>query len=236
MSDSETALRAKAEKILQETLRDHYQKARVADELETELAGELSDLSDYVSNADTRTFCILMTSYLEDALERVFCREWDISGRKGRDEYFGSNGPLSTFSQRIAIATALRWINRSVSTEAKILRKIRNELAHQHKVHFLSKPPLDDFLTAIKPREEMFAGIEGYTEALQKLDKEKRLRLRVFCASALIAGQAVSRARMFRQGLIPLQRDKGYEGLMEIEQKIISITVDHCFVAVGLKR
>lgn len=236
MSNSDAVLQARAEKILQETLRDQYQEVRAADDLEAELASELSDLSGYVSNADTRTFCILMTSYLEDTLERVFCREWGISGRKSRDEYFGSNGPLSTFSQRISVATALRWISNSISIEAKVLRKIRNELAHRHKVHFLSKPPLEDLMTAIKPREETFDSIEGYTEALRKLDREKRLRLRVFCASALIAGQVISRARMLRQGLFSLDREGGYDSLMEIEQRIISITVDHCFLVVGLKR
>lgn len=219
----------RAEEILEQTLREHYEEVRAADDFETELANELDELGDFVIGRDTRTYCILMASFLEDTLQRTFCRQWKVSSRKSRDDFFGSNGPLSTFSQRVLVATALGWLSEKPSGEARTLRKIRNELAHNHKVHILTEPPLHDLATSLAPRETTFVSLPGYEEALGGATLETRLRLRVFSSAALIAGQILFRAKMHRHGLGPLKRDSGYDALTGVEQRVIDVTVRHCF-------
>jgi len=221
---------------LEETLREHYAEVRGADDFETALADELSELSNFVVGSDTRTYCILMASFLEDTLHRTFCRHWRISGRKALDDFFGSNGPLSTFAQRVLVATAVGWLAAEPSTEARTLRKIRNELAHNHKVHFLAEPPLHDLVTSLASREALFVSLPGYEEALGRASFEVHLRLRVFCSAALIAGQILFRAKMLRHGLGSVRRDSGYSALTGIEQRVIDVTVRHCFATLGYEQ
>ena len=70
--------------------------------------------------------------------------------------------------------------------------------------------------------------------ALEKTDGETRLRLRVFCAAALIAGQMLSRARLIASGLGALSRKSGHQGPTEVEQGMVDISVRHCFDALGV--
>ena len=87
-------------------------------ELEAQLIGEARALGDYLKACDSRTYCILVVSFMEDALRRLYVSNWKITKREDHDRYFGGNGPLSTFAQRVLIAKGLNWLTEEGLAEA----------------------------------------------------------------------------------------------------------------------
>jgi hypothetical protein len=87
-----------------------------------------NDLVDVYNDESDRGAAILAGSFLENALG-LFLRS-KARDSKVADQLFGAMGPLSSFSQRIAVAYAFSFIPEWQYRDLELLRKIRNHFAH----------------------------------------------------------------------------------------------------------
>lgn len=229
----------RAQEILLGTLLDSFREQRAATGLESELLQEAEELRDFLIEQDTRTFCILAVSFMEDTLKRRFAEQWGITSAADENLYFGSNGPLSTFSQRLAVARGLGWLNGQELAQASILRKIRNHLAHNHKLHDIDRDPLLGLAESLRPIEKAWYndGMENYVAAYEGASKATILRMRIYCNSIFVVSAAITRSKLMAAHLPADMRDgTGYNSLTEVEQRFIDHAVQHCFRSLGIKR
>ncbi len=81
-----------------------------------------------------RGCAIFGAAILNDELENLLraCCRTDLPSVKNHiDPLFRTYAPLSTFSARIQVCFALKLIDRETRGELEILRKLRNEFAHE---------------------------------------------------------------------------------------------------------
>ncbi len=74
----------------------------------------------------------MFASYLEDrVLSLIKTRLHHLTSANEEDAIFGSNGPLSTFGNRLALSYHLGWVDKEQKSKLDAFRKIRNEFAHR---------------------------------------------------------------------------------------------------------
>ncbi len=215
---------------------ESYIKLRVANDLEAMIMDDAHDLAAFAAKSDTRTATILLVSFLEDALEKTFVDQWGLGTRKQMERYFGSSGPLSTFSQRALVARGMHWLTSAQVAELDILRRIRNTFAHNHRIHALSDAKLEGLVMSLPNREEIWCREEGaYKNAHDAADVETRYRLRVFCAGIFNISSILVNAKTQR-AQIPLgfRPASGWDGMLEVEQAMIDAAIRFCWTALGL--
>lgn len=90
---------------------------------------ELNSMLESLHEHDDRSMVLTMAAFAEDTLELLllaYLRE----ARQAKDLVNGFNAPLGTFSARIKAAFVLGLIHKDGYQTLEILRKIRNEFAH----------------------------------------------------------------------------------------------------------
>lgn len=229
--------RIAATKFIEEEMARRFKLAQSSFDLENSLRDEARQLSEYILQSDTRTSCILAASFLEDSIRRNFADKWSITP-KLEDQFFGSNGPLSTFHQRVTVAQGLGWVPKKPAADISTLRKIRNELAHNHRVHRLDEDPLRswaDSITAVE-RSWDIEGAVNYQRAYAAAPRELRLQMRVVACAFMCVSVLVARSNLIKFELSPSHRGgNGYEGLTQIEKDFIEIVAEYCFSALGIE-
>lgn len=228
--------RIAANKFIQAQIAHKYELARPNSELEHSLREEAKALSEYLLKADNRTACILAVSFLEDAIKRNFIDKWAITPNL-TDQFFGPNGPLSTIFQRVTVAQGLGWIPEKAIADMATLRKLRNQFAHNHRVHSFTEEPLLSWANELSPIEQIW-NVEGathYQKAYREASLELRLRTRVACCVFLGVSKLIARSNLIKFELEPSYRAGGFEGLTEIEKDFIDIIASHCFASLGIE-
>lgn len=92
------------------------------------------DLSDSINvfkqlRKETDTgIATIFSAYLDECLKMLF--DHQITSNKQTNDIFSFNGPLGTFSSRIDIALAFRFISKTSYDRLTNFRKIRNDFAH----------------------------------------------------------------------------------------------------------
>ncbi|MEG8030364.1 hypothetical protein QP179_01525 [Sphingomonas aurantiaca] len=230
--------RIAAAAFIEEMYDRRFANARTRTEFEISVRDEATSLSEYALKSDSRTCCILAVSFLEDVLKNNFIDKWKIEGRKSIDAYFGGNGPLSSFSQRILIANGLSWVPEEYIKDFDYLRKIRNEFAHNHRIHSLIAEPNLSYANNLRETERIWDTERAavYHGAYAEADQETRLRMRIFSCVMFVTGQVIARSKMIQHELPPEYREDGFFGLAEIEQDLIDVTVRHCFRSLNITR
>jgi mannitol operon repressor len=98
------------------------------------LTGFIDFLQDFNKETE-RGAALAAAAMIDDQLGRVI--EAFIVPNKGAQALLsGFNAPLGSFSARIAAAFALGLISEAEYRECELIRKVRNEFAHQIKVSF----------------------------------------------------------------------------------------------------
>lgn len=230
--------RLAAAALVKDIYDSRFASARVSEPFDRLLMDEATSLSSYILEADTRTCCILAVSFLEDVLKKNFIDKWDISSRKLHDAHFGSNGPLSTFSQRTLIADRLGWLPADGFRDFDFLRKIRNEFAHNHRIHLLTEEPVHSYASHLREVERIWDKEDArfYSAAYRDASLENRLRMRIFSCVLFAAAQIAARSKLIKHEVPPNYRQKGFFGLLQVEQDMIDLTARHCFAALGIER
>lgn len=212
-----------------------YADARKLSDFEKRIIAGAEALGEYARDCDTRTFCILVGSFMEDTLKANFIEQWEIKKAK-YPLFFGANGPLSSFSQRLTIAAGLNWLSPALQKDADLIRKIRNEMAHNHRVRSLTQEPLMSWANEITKFEITWVrNVDGrYAQAHDSADSETRLRVRVFSASLTILASAISNPRLISDSLPPGYREEGWKGLTDITKGLFDIIIGQAYMAFGI--
>jgi len=231
----DASLRARAVQILEESYREAYVMSRDVNSLEDGVSIEADSLTSFLSNCDSRTFCILVTSFLEDVLRRTLTEYWSLTSRDAKQDYFGSNGPLSTFSQRVLVCVGVGWLTEDEAKESTRLRKIRNEFAHNHQLHALTDPGLSKLVEGLRAYDKIWLELPEYRASYELLPAEAVLRIRVYCNAFNVARSVLARARRINMGIPPNFRSgDGFDHMTEIEQRLSNHMIRYSFSAVGL--
>lgn len=212
-----------------------YNKLTPASKFEASIMDEAHDLAEFCVNADDRTLCILVVSFLEDALKRVFAEQWKIISKKDFDRYFGGSGPLSTFSQRTLVAQGMQWLTPQDTSELDVLRRIRNSFAHNHHIHSIDDEMIRGSVETLQKREQVWCQREAYAKPYESAPTTKRLRLRVFCAGMFIISTCLAQAKLL-QAQLPLgfRPGKGWDMMLEVERGLTDAAIRHCWRSLGL--
>ncbi len=86
-------------------------------------------LSEFQKETD-RGAAVLGAAYVDQALEHLL-RKRLLGGKKLKDELLSTDKPLGSFSARIKVAFAVGALNKTAYHDLEIIRRIRNEFAHQ---------------------------------------------------------------------------------------------------------
>lgn len=215
---------------------DKYESIQSAGPFEIGIMDEAHELAEFTASSDTRTHGILVVSFLEDALRKNFAEAWGIEGKADFEKHFGSNGPIATFSQRTLIAKSLGWLSPAEAGELDVMRKIRNALAHNHRVHSLSERALLGLSSSLVKREETWCSTSpGYAEAFGAAPTETKLRMRLFCAGMFIISGALSRSKRLALSIpLDFRPSKAWDGMLEIERGLVDAAIRSCWRALGL--
>ncbi len=100
----------------------------------------------YHSETD-RGAAVLAGSYVENVLGKYLI--FQMEDKTLSDELFASNGPLSTFSQRIAISRAFGYISSNEASTLNYIRKIRNYFAHHPFDASFNESPVREWITQL---------------------------------------------------------------------------------------
>jgi hypothetical protein len=112
-------------------------------------------------NESDRGAAVLVGGFVENYLG-IYLRSFVVDSKVAND-LFQAVGPLSSFSQRIAVARAFGFISKKQYDDLTLIRKIRNHFAHHPLDASFSDPPiaqlatkLSELKTAIKsqPKDE----------------------------------------------------------------------------------
>ncbi len=88
-------------------------------------------------NESDRACALLGTSFLDEQLKGLL--ESFLIDDKKIKELFSGYGPLASFSSRINMAYALGFLSKTEFSDLELIRKIRNEFAHElHGLQFSS--------------------------------------------------------------------------------------------------
>ena len=105
-------------------------KKDFAKELESfDLTKLIADYADVTKYSD-RDAIIVLTSILEELIERILRKELCISNQKIDDKLFTFNGALGTFSNKTTMVYSLGKISKEAYDDIELLRNYRNECAH----------------------------------------------------------------------------------------------------------
>ena len=80
--------------------------------------------------ADDRSFCLLLSSMLENSLDRAIDAWFGDQSPELRKSLYLQEGPLGTFSRKIIVATALQIVGLTTQENFRIIRHVRNAFAH----------------------------------------------------------------------------------------------------------
>ena len=122
------------------------------------------------------------------------------------------------FSQRLNIASVLNWLPSSLQKDAGLIRKIRNEMARNHRVHSLNQEPLLSWVKDMGQVEKTWLNPSDgrYAKAYEAADIETRLRVGMFSQSLMILASAMTNLKLIENSLPPGYREEHWEGLTEL--------------------
>ena len=102
---------------------------------------------------DDRNIVIMGSSFLEMALEHLLLAFLPEDDKEVEKLFNSSNGALATFGNKISIAYSLGLMDKMVKDDLHLIRKIRNEFAHNLVVSFEDKK-IADWCKSLKWHKE----------------------------------------------------------------------------------
>jgi DNA-binding MltR family transcriptional regulator len=119
---------------------------------------------------------VLIFSFIENAIRELFAKELCPETPGGVKSLFEPFGPLSTTSARIKMLAALEWISPRTANNMDLIRKIRNNFAHD--------PPEDGFLN--EKIKSLIESMYPYEAPLLEPTLLKRLKLPLIDSNQLV--------------------------------------------------
>lgn len=109
---------------------------------------DLTDFAKFIkefADETDRAAAVLGAANLESILEKLLISYFlPFESEREKNEFFSSNGPLGTFSSRIRMVYRLKIIDADFYKALLLIKKIRNEFAHNISSLKLDRPPMSD--------------------------------------------------------------------------------------------
>jgi hypothetical protein len=163
-----------------------------------------------------RAISIVSYAYLDSRLRDLFegALNKEITG--GVESLLGPLRPLGTGSARIQVAAALFWISASTYKDFDILRKIRNEFAHNPGASSLNQERLAGLLSSLSRSEDAVLRAVEYPIEVLPLTPRQILFLRTVLVGQRLVCEMATAPRAQRLGLHPhTALRQGFERLPE---------------------
>jgi hypothetical protein len=94
----------------------------------------LAALENELFNTSDRVTAVMLGAHVETALERLLLsRMRNNLNPTNRDRLLGSNGVIGTFSAKIIIAYAMRFVGPITYSDLELIRELRNQFAHSRR-------------------------------------------------------------------------------------------------------
>lgn len=95
-----------------------------------------------------RGAAVLAGSYAENVLGKYLA--YKCTDKSKEEDLFGSNGPLSTFSQRILISESFGLISKNTAETLNYIRKVRNHFAHHPLDASFGSSPVREWIEVLR--------------------------------------------------------------------------------------
>ena len=109
-----------------------------------------SDFFRVLKTESDRGATILASIWIEYLLERKLRTLFTKGNSRNRQKLFDLNGPFSSFSNKILAAYTIGWIDSDVFRDTNLLRKIRNEFAHNINIMKFEDEKMKQFIREFK--------------------------------------------------------------------------------------
>jgi hypothetical protein len=134
------------------------------------------------SQADDRSFCLLLTAMLENELDRAIDCWLGTASEDVRKALYDHDGPLGNFSRKIALSAALEIVGPVSHENLRLIRHTRNAFAHA-KVPIRFDTPEVAAVCADLQRINLFEPPEDVDQAS---DLSARERFSVVCNETMV--------------------------------------------------
>jgi DNA-binding MltR family transcriptional regulator len=169
---------------LEQILREEMEKGAL--ELSHKVILDISIIRDSFDTAmleAPRSTAILIAALVDDELTNYMRRQLSAP-TKLVDRLFEQRGPFGTLSSKIDCAHALGWLGEEVWKNLHLIRKIRNEFAHNPNIKSFDRDPvlshLNEMIFDCTVLERM-----GFRTILRNLQEDTRVRYLVSCLFTL---------------------------------------------------
>ena len=111
----------------------------------------LTTVTNKLYKESDRSCAILLYSVLDEALCEIIMDRCDQEIGELKNRLFGTFGLLPTSANRLFLVFALKWITRSTFHNCNLIRKIRNEFAHNVECDSFRNAKIKGLLSSIDP-------------------------------------------------------------------------------------
>ena len=109
-----------------------------------------SEFFDELRAESDRGATILASLWIDELLERKLKALFSEGNSATRRKLFDPNGPFSSFSSKILAVYSLGWIDSDIHHDIDLLRKIRNQFAHEIHGIDLESPTIRTLIEQLK--------------------------------------------------------------------------------------
>lgn len=169
---------------LYDILREEMAKAALAGakEVSLDLSGITATFDAAITEAP-RSTAILIAALIDDELTRYIKRQLYLP-EKLEERLFGGNGPITALSSKIDLALALRWISPDDTEELHIIRKIRNEFAHNPNVHSFDRDPILSHVNRMRFKNDVLEKMHMH-RVLARCERDAKFKYLISCMQTL---------------------------------------------------
>lgn len=192
---------------------------------------EFQDLFRGLYSENDRSLAIVSYAYIDDRLRDLYSQTLNPQISGGVKSLLDGMGPLNNSSARIQLAAGLYWLQPKTYSNLGLLRKIRNEFAHDPHVSSFSDNRISGYLTSMDPTEEVVLDVlSGLPDGIKLSLREIFFIRSVITCQAMIAEVATApiAQRMGLPSTAALRRgyDKQPQQVIELLRAASSVIVD----------
>ena len=159
-----------------------------------------------------RATAVLFGSFVDTSLERLLASKMrqDLSSEM-RGNLFGPNGPLGTFSSKIALAYALKLVGPISHGDLELIRELRNQFAHSRMSFTFETPAVREVIARfrIPDQPKVFVPIRYLERFKDPAEREAAADIKAPRTRFIVACHELAK-RIFTQINYPQEGDAVY--------------------------
>lgn len=128
-------------------------------ELESKILEKISLFNKEIETASDRACAIVCAAFLDDLMQELLLEFLCDDSNTQNNKLFNQNGPLATFSSKIFLAYRLGLIGRYEYDCLNLIRRIRNNFAHDLSIDSFECESIRELLSNNLPSKELLPPI-----------------------------------------------------------------------------